>query len=144
MTDSSSAGDDEATTHAEPGDDVGRPAWRSGVTGQRDRTPPGVPEPLWRHMVGDRLRVARHERGERLTDVAERAGLSPQYLSEVERGRKEPSSEMIAAIGGALDLTLVDLALSVAQRLGATPAALPHAGSTRDGATCRGAFALAA
>ena len=31
-----------------------------------------------------------------------RAGISPQYLSEVERGRKDPSSEVLAAISGAL------------------------------------------
>ncbi|MGO1628763.1 MAG: helix-turn-helix domain-containing protein, partial [Microbacterium sp.] len=74
-------------------------------------------EPLWRNLVGDRLRTTRHERGETLTDVADRAGVSPQYLSEVERGRKEPSSEMIAAIGGALDLTLLELTASVAEAL---------------------------
>lgn len=84
----------------------------------KDRTrPPKVREPLWRDALGDRLRGVRHERGETLTDVAGRAGVSPQYLSEVERGLKEPSSEMIAAIGGALDLTLVDLTLSVAESL---------------------------
>ncbi|MGO1510686.1 MAG: helix-turn-helix domain-containing protein [Actinomycetaceae bacterium] len=77
------------------------------------------PEPLWRHLVGGRLREERHTRGERLTDVAERAGVSPQYLSEVERGRKEPSSEMVAAISSALDLTLLDLTRSVAEQLGA-------------------------
>jgi transcriptional regulator with XRE-family HTH domain len=49
--------------------------------------------------------------------VARRAGVSVQYLSEVERGRKEPSSEMIAAIAGAHDLSLHDLTLTVAERL---------------------------
>ena len=43
-----------------------------------------------------------------------RAGISPQYLSEIERGRKEPSSEMIAALAGALDTTLVTLTEQVA------------------------------
>lgn len=78
---------------------------------------PSAGEPLWREALGRRLRELRRERGERLSDVAGRAGVSTQYLSEVERGRKEPSSEMIAAIGGALDVTLVDLTLSVAQGL---------------------------
>jgi transcriptional regulator with XRE-family HTH domain len=41
-----------------------------------------------------------------LTETAARAGISPQYLSEVERGRKDPSSEMISAIVGALRLDL--------------------------------------
>ena len=77
-------------------------------------------EPLWRHMVGDQLRRLRHERGETLGETATRAGVSPQYLSEIERGRKEPSSEMIAAVTGALDITLVDLTLEIAERLIAT------------------------
>jgi transcriptional regulator with XRE-family HTH domain len=74
-------------------------------------------EPLWRHVLGDYLRRLRHRRGQTLGDVAARAGVSPQYLSEVERGIKEPSSEMIAAIAGALDVTLVDLTLGVATAL---------------------------
>lgn len=72
------------------------------------------PEPLWREAVGDVLRRTRHERGERLADTARRSGVSPQYLSEIERGLKEPSSEMLAAVAGALDLTLVDLTSAVA------------------------------
>jgi transcriptional regulator with XRE-family HTH domain len=56
----------------------------------------------------------RLERGEKLIDTASRAGVSPQYLSEVERGRKDPSSEMIAAMAGALDVTLIDLTEQVA------------------------------
>ncbi|MHA6694937.1 helix-turn-helix domain-containing protein [Homoserinimonas sp. A520] len=74
-------------------------------------------EPLWRHLVGDQLRRLRHERGETLGKTATRAGVSPQYLSEIERGRKEPSSEMIAAVTRALDTTLVDLTLDIAERL---------------------------
>jgi len=76
-----------------------------------------LPEPLWRHLLGDNLRRLRHERGETLGETATRAGVSPQYLSEMERGRKEPSSEMIAAVAGALDTTLVDLTLDIAERL---------------------------
>lgn len=64
------------------------------------------PEPLWREVLGHRLRAVREDRGDRLIDVAERAGISPQYLSEIERGRKEPSSEMIAAVSGALGIEL--------------------------------------
>ena len=40
--------------------------------------------------------------------------MSPQYLSEIERGRKEPSSEMIAALAGALGITLAGLTEQVA------------------------------
>ena len=79
---------------------------------------PELPEPLWRELVGDQLRGERRRRGERLVDVAERAGVSTQYLSEVERGRKEPSSEMLQAITGALDLTVRQLAARVSRAAG--------------------------
>ena len=71
------------------------------------------PEPLWREQLGDRLRQERQARDERLVDVAERAGVSTQYLSEVERGLKDPSSEMLQAIAGALDLTVRQLVTRV-------------------------------
>ncbi|MEU5154656.1 helix-turn-helix transcriptional regulator [Glycomyces sp. NPDC021274] len=74
-------------------------------------------EPLWRDALGECLRDLRHDRGEKLTDTAGRAGISPQYLSEIERGMKDPSSEMIAAVAGALELTLTDLTVAVAERL---------------------------
>jgi ribosome-binding protein aMBF1 (putative translation factor) len=67
------------------------------------------PEPLWRETLGQRLRDERAARGERIADVAGRAGVSPQYLSEVERGRKDPSSEILSALAGALDLTVGEL-----------------------------------
>src|SRR3712207_7066875 len=51
------------------------------------------------------------------SDLAAR--VSPQYLSEVERGRKEASSEILAAVTAALGLTLLDLAHGVAVELGA-------------------------
>jgi transcriptional regulator with XRE-family HTH domain len=74
-------------------------------------------EPLWRDVLGEQLRSLRHDRGETLAETAGRAGVSPQYLSEVERGVKEPSSEMIAAVAGALDTSLIDLTAGVAERL---------------------------
>ncbi|SEQ48151.1 Helix-turn-helix domain-containing protein [Lentzea xinjiangensis] len=73
-----------------------------------------TPEPLWREALGRKLRETREERGDRLVDVAERAGISVQYLSEIERGRKEPSSEMIAAVTGALGVDLADLLIGIA------------------------------
>lgn len=68
------------------------------------------PEPLWREVLGRRLRRTRHQRRLTLTQTAARAGISAQYLSEVERGLKEPSSEIVAAVAGALECTVVDLA----------------------------------
>lgn len=92
-----------------------------GAIGENDavrlRTQP--PLPLWRHMLGAELRRLRHERGDTLGVTASRAGVSPQYLSEMERGVKDPSSEMIEAVAGALGVTLVDLARAVADELGA-------------------------
>jgi transcriptional regulator with XRE-family HTH domain len=76
--------------------------------------PDPEPEPLWREALGRNLRATREEQGGRLVDVAERAGISPQYLSEIERGRKEPSSEMIAAVTGALGVDLAGLLIDIA------------------------------
>ncbi|MCX5045083.1 helix-turn-helix domain-containing protein [Aldersonia sp. NBC_00410] len=75
------------------------------------------PEPLWREALGRSLRAAREDRGDRLVDIADRAGISPQYLSEIERGRKEPSSEMIAAVTGALGIGLGGLLGGIADEL---------------------------
>jgi len=75
------------------------------------------PEPLWREAAGEVLREQRHRQEQTLADVAGRAGISVQYLSEVERGRKEPSSEVLAAVTGALRLSLVDLTRLVLRRL---------------------------
>ena len=75
---------------------------------------PSAQEPLWREVLGRRLRVLRQDQDETLAETAGRAGISPQYLSEIERGRKEPSSEMIAALAGALGTTLTDLTEQVA------------------------------
>jgi transcriptional regulator with XRE-family HTH domain len=61
--------------------------------------------------------VLRQDQDETLAETAARAGISPQYLSEIERGRKEPSSEMIAALAGALGTTLTTLAEQVAADL---------------------------
>lgn len=68
-------------------------------------------------MLGAQLRRLRHRRGETLGDTAKRAGISPQYLSEMERGSKDASSEMIDAVAGALGVTLLDLTLAVADEL---------------------------
>jgi transcriptional regulator with XRE-family HTH domain len=76
-------------------------------------------KPLWRHVAGEVLRRERLEQERILTEVAATAGVSPQYLSEVERGRKEPSSEVLGSVAQALGLDLVDVVARVAARLGA-------------------------
>jgi DNA-binding XRE family transcriptional regulator len=83
----------------------------------RETSPPEIEvpvEPLWRESVGRELREERLASGKRLVDVAEEAGVSPQYLSEVERGLKDPSSELLAAIAGALGLSVAEIATRVA------------------------------
>jgi transcriptional regulator with XRE-family HTH domain len=64
---------------------------------------------LLRHAVGAALRRLRLDRGLTLREVAAVARVSMPYLSEIERGRKEPSSEVLAGIAAALGLTIVDL-----------------------------------
>jgi transcriptional regulator with XRE-family HTH domain len=79
-----------------------------------------TPEPLWREAVGAELRRERLAAGRTLVDVARRAGLSVQYLSEMERGLKDPSSELLGAVAGALGLHLVDLTVRVSRTLRGT------------------------
>jgi transcriptional regulator with XRE-family HTH domain len=81
------------------------------------RAPAPEPEPLWREAVGRELREERRTADRTLADVASDAGVSTQYLSEVERGLKEPSSEVLGAVAGALGLRLVDLTTRVSRRL---------------------------
>jgi transcriptional regulator with XRE-family HTH domain len=64
---------------------------------------------LLRGLIGKVLRRTRLGQNRTLRDVAEAARVSVPYLSEVERGRKEPSSELLAAICTALELELTDL-----------------------------------
>ena len=107
-----------------------------GQQPQREREPQPEPrpqEPLWREVLGRRLRVLRQEQQETLSETATRAGISPQYLSEIERGRKEPSSEMIAALAGALGTTLIDLTEHVAGDLRRQMSLAPRASRTRPG-----------
>jgi transcriptional regulator with XRE-family HTH domain len=92
----------------------------------RAQEPPAT-EPLWREVLGRRLRALRLDHQETLSETAGRAGISPQYLSEIERGRKEPSSEMIAALAGALGTTLTGLTEQVADDLRRQQAAAPSA-----------------
>lgn len=76
-------------------------------------------DPLWREVSGGVLRDERRRQGRTLADVAGRAGMSVQHLSEVERGRKEASSEMLAAAAGSLGLSLGEFARRCALSLGA-------------------------
>jgi transcriptional regulator with XRE-family HTH domain len=61
---------------------------------------------LLREVIGNVLRGVRTSQGRTLREVSDSARVSLGYLSEVERGRKEASSELLTAICGALDVPL--------------------------------------
>lgn len=69
---------------------------------------------LLREAIGDRLRHARTIQRRTLREVSRTARVSLGYLSEVERGQKEASSELLAAICDALELPLSQLLHHVA------------------------------
>jgi transcriptional regulator with XRE-family HTH domain len=72
---------------------------------------------LLRHEIGDVLRDFRTGRGMTLRDVSERSSVALGYLSELERGQKEASSEILACIAQGLNVPLSQLLHEVANRL---------------------------
>ena len=68
---------------------------------------------LLREALGDSLRRVRTAQGRTLREVSTDARVSLGYLSEVERGQKEASSELLAAICDALDVEIAELLLDV-------------------------------
>lgn len=95
--------------------------------------------PVLRQVVGETLRGLRLRQRRTLREVSSAARVSLGYLSEVERGQKEPSSELLAAICGALDVELSELFWEVSntlrreEKLALTTrvAAVPGAGAAR-------------
>ena len=85
---------------------------------------------LLRRVIGAVLRRERQHQGRTLREVAQAAGVSVPYLSEVERGRKEASSEVLAAICRALGLHLSDLLEEVRDELRRVERRLPATGAT--------------
>jgi transcriptional regulator with XRE-family HTH domain len=74
---------------------------------------------LIRRLLGDVLRRKRQDEGRTLRQLAAAARISPGYLSEIERGQKEPSSELLAAICDALEARLSDVLREVSIELAA-------------------------
>jgi transcriptional regulator with XRE-family HTH domain len=70
------------------------------------RPRPDEPRPKLRDVVGEVLRDERQRQGRTLADVADAAAVSLQYLSEIERGTKEVSSDLLDAVHTALGLDL--------------------------------------
>jgi transcriptional regulator with XRE-family HTH domain len=84
-----------------------------------------------REAVGEALRRRRQHQGRTLREVAEAAGVSLTYLSEVERGRKEASSEVLEAVCAALHLGLAELFFEVAETLAVAEAVVGVSGGLR-------------
>ncbi|MFQ6172687.1 helix-turn-helix domain-containing protein [Oryzobacter sp. R7] len=72
---------------------------------------------LLRHELGEVLREIRQEQGRTLRDVATSSSVSLGYLSELERGTKEASSELLSAVCGGLGLPLSDVLGLVQERV---------------------------
>jgi hypothetical protein len=77
---------------------------------------------LLRRELGDVLREQRQTQGRTLREVSAAASVSLGYLSEVERGEKEASSELLASICGALHLPLSEVLGQVSERVAETEA----------------------
>ncbi|MGA4668252.1 helix-turn-helix domain-containing protein [Propionibacteriaceae bacterium Y1923] len=74
---------------------------------------------LVRELIGETLRELRFAQGRTLRDVSTAARVSLGYLSEVERGQKEASSELLASITAALEVPLSVVLLTVSDKLAA-------------------------
>ncbi|XCP88630.1 helix-turn-helix transcriptional regulator [Alloscardovia omnicolens] len=70
-----------------------------------------------RKVQGSVLRSLRTRDRKTLREISQKAGVSLGYLSEVERGQKEASSELLASITDALDVKLSDMLVLVAERV---------------------------
>lgn len=79
---------------------------------------------LFRRLLGDVLRAQRMERGMTLREVSAEARVSLGYISEIERGQKEASSELLASLCTALDVRLSDVLREVSSAVAVEEAAL--------------------
>lgn len=78
------------------------------------------PEPLLRQALGLALRAYRADKGVTLRELARAARVSPGYISELERGRKEVSSELLASVCHALNATVADVLIEAAGNMAMT------------------------
>ena len=78
---------------------------------------------LFRRVLGETLRAQRTERGLTLREVSAGARVSLGYISEIERGQKEASSELLASLCSALDLRLSDVLRRVSDAVAVEEAA---------------------
>lgn len=81
---------------------------------------------LVRTEIGDVLRDFRLQKGQTLRQVAARASVALGYLSELERGQKEASSEVLAAVAEALEIPLSVVLREVSDRIALVEGVLPE------------------
>ncbi len=79
---------------------------------------------LFRRLLGEVLRAHRVDRGMTLREVSAEARVSLGYISEIERGQKEASSELLASLCSALDVPLSSVLRSVSDAVALEEAAL--------------------
>ena len=79
---------------------------------------------LFRRLLGEVLRAHRVDRGMTLREVSAEARVSLGYISEIERGQKEASSELLASLCGALDVPLSSVLRSVSDAVALEEAAM--------------------
>ncbi|TLP75528.1 helix-turn-helix domain-containing protein [Nesterenkonia sphaerica] len=103
-----------------------QPVTVNGVTRWKDTDAAGASDAareakgvVLRQEIGDVLRSIRQSEGRTLRDVSHDARVSLGYLSEVERGQKEASSELLASICTALNVPLAAMLFQVAERIAA-------------------------
>jgi transcriptional regulator with XRE-family HTH domain len=90
---------------------------KSSFTARRSSTEREVTMVLVRQEIGDVLRDVRLQKGHTLRQVAGKASVALGYLSEVERGQKEASSEILAAIADALEVPVSGILIEAGSRL---------------------------
>lgn len=86
-------------------------------------------EPLLREALGATLRDTRRQTGFTLRELAKLANVSPGYLSELERGRKEVSSELLASVCHAMGISVASAILEAASMMTLDAAAAELASS---------------
>lgn len=124
--------------HGRPGG-FGAPVGMGGYGGRMQAVQPGRPGtvdptsaggrgpvPVLRRVIGDELRRRRNDQGRTLREVSAAARVSLGYLSEVERGQKEASSELLASICTALEVPLSVVLRSVSDEVAMHEAAQVH------------------
>jgi len=79
---------------------------------------------LFRRLLGDVLRERRMQKGLTLREVSAGARVSLGYISEIERGQKEASSELLASLCGALEAPLSDVLREVSDAVALEEAAV--------------------